>query len=317
MIRIKESNRRRPNIVEDWLKNEDLYGHNGIDVLAKYDIYFVHQGKADVGISWNGEPVDDVPQKDCILFRSEPPIYNVFYGRNLCNPKYVERFKAVLTIYKYGDYPQVHFLYPCVSLLFKYITQYFDTPKEEMLCMVLRNKKMAIRLNSLFPKLKKFNNYSNMDIRAKADKVFATELAHNNYHSYGRGWDLRCFKGEVKNREEIYKIFATHKFTFCPENSRFKGFITEKPMQAMFCGSIPVYLGAPDVEEYLPHGTFIDYRYYTPEELVDYLKNITDKEYETYRKNIREFVTSKAAVNMFSPVSFAYKILSILENKNE
>ena len=317
MIRIKESNKRQPYIVEDWLKNEDIYGRNGIDVLAKHGVYFVHHGKADVGISWHGEPVDDVPYNKCILFRSEPPIYNLFYGKNLCEAKYVKKFMSVLSIYKYGDYPQTHFLYPCVSILFKYILKYFNEPKEEMLCMILRNKRMTIWLNNLFPKLKKFNVYSNMDIRIKADKTFAALLAHNNYHSYGRGWDNRCFKGRIKEREDIYKIFASHKFTFCPENSRFNGFITEKPMQAMFCGSIPIYLGAPDVNKYLPRGTFIDYRHYTPEELVEYLIHMSEEEYEMYRENIRKFVTSKEAVEMFSTVKFANKILSLVGNQNE
>jgi len=314
MIRIKESNKRQPYIVEDWLKNVDIYSRNGIDVLAKHNVHFVHQGKADVGISWHGDVVDDVPIDKCILFRSEPPIYNLFYGRNLCNPKYVKKFMGILSIYEYGDYPQTHFLYPCVSSLFKYTVEYFNKPKKEMLCMVLRNKKMIIRLNNLFPKLKKFNYYSNMNIRIKADKVFANMLAHTNYHSYGRGWDSRCFKGQIENREDIYKIFASHKYTFCPENSRFKGFITEKPMQAMFCGSIPIYLGAPDVHKYLPKGTFIDYRYFTPGELVEYLKRMSEKEYNTYRKNIKKFITSKEAVEMFSTVQFANKILSFVEN---
>jgi len=319
MIRIKESNKRFPYKVETWLKIPDKNGNTGLQYLDACGVYFVHSGDANIGLAWNGESVKKIPKKNCILFRSEPPIYNIFYGWNNCNPKYVKKFYNVLSIYKYGEYPQVNFLYPDIPSLLKHINTYFNLPKEEMLCMVLKNKKGVVFLNSLIPKLKQFEQYSNMKMRVKVDKMFCDMLACNNYHSYGRGWDSRCFKGKIKGgitEESILSIVANHKFNFCPENSCFEGFITEKPMRAMCCGSIPIYLGAPDVEKYLPEGTYIDLRNFdSTEELVIYLKELTESEIEWYRDNIYKFVTSKKVNDLFSSVTFAKKLIKCIEGK--
>jgi len=319
MIRIKESNKKFPYKIESWLQIPDANGNTGIQYLDIYSVYFVHSGNVDFGLAWNGEAVKNIPKEKCILFRSEPPIYNIFYGWNNCNPKYIKKFHNVLSIYKYGDYPQVSFLYPDVPSLFKYIDTHFDLPKEEMLCTVLKNKSTTIFLNSLIPKLKHFNNYSNMKMRVDVDKIFCDILAHNNYHSYGRGWDSRCFKGKIEggiSEEHIMMMLANHKFNFCPENSCFPGFVTEKPMRAMCCGSIPIYLGAPDVDNYLPEGTYIDLRKFSdPQELVTFLKELEEPEIEWYRDNIRKFITSKKVNDLFSSVTFAKKLIKCMEGK--
>jgi hypothetical protein len=80
----------------------------------------------------------------------------------------------------------------------------------------------------------------------------------------------------------------------------------------MCCGSVPIYLGAPDVENYLPKGTFIDYRGMTPEELYDLLLNMPDKERTRYRERIRTFITSDES-DIFSSVTFAHKVVSVIE----
>ena len=315
MIRIKCSTKHYPNLLWHWLIIKDIYQRSGLKLLTDEQIYFVHDDQpADIGISWHGDKVKGVPKNKCILLKTEPPIYNVLYGRNLCNPNYMDKYMAVLSLYKERYNNSYHFIYPCISHLFKYVETHFDLPKEEMLCMVLRNKKWIHRINKLFPKLKNYNKYSNYELKKEYDETFASLLAHTNYHSYGRGWDSRCFKGKLEDREDIYKIFANHKFTFCPENSRFPGFITEKPLQAMFCGSIPIYLGPPDIDNYLPKETYIDLRTFdSAKVLVAFLKYLNEIEIEQYRDRIRKFVTSKRTIDMFSPLNLAHKVLQIVK----
>ena len=85
----------------------------------------------------------------------------------------------------------------------------------------------------------------------------------------------------------------------------------------MFCGSIPIYLGPQDIDAYLPEGTYIDLRLIdSVEELVAFLNGLTETDIEWYRNNIRKFVTSKKAIDMFSSVGLAYKIIEILEDNN-
>ena len=317
MIKIKESTGHRllghsgSCTVENTLKND-----NCMHIFEEKDIVFVHDNeKADIGISMHGNPVRGVPKSRCILIKTEPPIYNLFWGINLCNPKYLEKYAAVMSDYILKDLHQTYFTFSVST--FEYVKKFFNKPKNELLCMMLRNKKLAIRLNNFIPGLRKFNKYSNMDLRITADLKFCEYLGPERYHSYGRGWCKKCFKGSPPHTSGIDDgrtiVFSKYKFTFCPENSRFNGYITEKPIWPMCCGSIPIYMGAPDVEKYLPKGTFIDYRNYTPKELCDYITNISEEKYNRYRDNIRKFVTSKEAADRFSVDAYAKKILSVIE----
>ncbi|EMR74120.1 Glycosyltransferase family 10 (fucosyltransferase) [Thermoplasmatales archaeon SCGC AB-539-N05] len=312
MIRIKESI-AQPNGIENWLNIPNTKGNKGMDVLKKNGIVFVHGNeKADIGISKHGQKVNGVPKKHCILFKGEPPIYNIFWGMRNCNKKNLLRYMAVLSSCVLDGIEQTHYIIPQAA--FQHADKYFDKDKTEFLCMVLKNKRFTVTLNSLVPGNRKYTKRSNMQLRIKADNEFSSLLGPEKYHSYGRGWNRKCFKGSLPDKKALYETISKYKFNFCPENSRFNGYITEKPVQAMCLGSIPVYVGPPDVDKYLPTGTYIDYRKFTAPELVDYLKNMDEREYNNYRKRIKKFITSKKA-DVFSSVTFAHKIVDIIEKK--
>lgn len=65
-------------------------------------------------------------------------------------------------------------------------------------------------------------------------------------------------------------------FCFCFENtSSLPGYITEKMLDALAVGCIPVYFGAPDVCEYVPPNVFIDARQFKSiEALIAHLRSI-------------------------------------------
>ena len=301
------------NNVEITMNRRNRYGNTGMQLLKEKGMEFVHGNeKADVGISNHGARVKGLLRSQCILLRMEPPIYNIFWGRNINKRRYMKKYKATLSAQDLYD-DSYHYLYP--SFKCELINEYLDRRKDNLLCMILKNKNITIFLNNFFPSLRKYNKHSNMKIRVEADKTFCNLLGRNKYHSYGRGWDERCFRGSPPGKN-LYDIISRHKFVFCPENSSFDGYITEKPIDAMCCGSVPIYLGAPDVDKYLPKGTFIDYRYFTPEELVEYIKTMSDKTYEVYQKNIKKFIESKK-IDKFSSVAFAKKLIKVIEEKVE
>ena len=51
-----------------------------------------------------------------------------------------------------------------------------------------------------------------------------------------------------------------YRFSICYENASYPGWLTEKMLDAMFAGSVPVYLGDPEVAKLVPTEAFIDKR---------------------------------------------------------
>jgi len=63
------------------------------------------------------------------------------------------------------------------------------------------------------------------------------------------------YRGKV---EDKHCLQAGFKFALCFENVAYPGYVTEKIIEALVAGVIPVYLGAPDITDYVPADTFID-----------------------------------------------------------
>jgi len=68
--------------------------------------------------------------------------------------------------------------------------------------------------------------------KCRGDPSKAQERAHSNYN------DLAVEK------------YADYKFVICCENKLVPGYITEKIISAYLAGAIPIYLGAPDIQDY-------------------------------------------------------------------
>lgn len=108
---------------------------------------------------------------------------------------------------------------------------------------------------------------------------------------FGRRWDgLSVNGGMIKDKSEAY---GNAKFAFCIENSRRNGYITEKIFDCFAEGIVPIYSGAPNVTEYIPGDCFIDYSAFnSTEEIVKYLSEISEEEYNNYLLNIKKFLSS-------------------------
>lgn len=99
------------------------------------------------------------------------------------------------------------------------------------------------------------------------------------------------YKGSVESKSETLSQYT---FALCYENMILKGWITEKIFDCFFSGTIPVYLGAPDITDYVPENCFIDKRHFgSYEELKTRMKSLTDDEIGAYRENAKNFITSE------------------------
>jgi len=196
--------------------------------------------------------------------------------------------------------------------------------RKEFLCLINANKA--------------FKKYVKDDLyKERLDFIkWAIKEIPNSFNLYGIGWNkpypgiglkgklLRnlqslfmkitgnkpfkpVYKGEVANKSDIYR---NHKFAICYENiGGLNNYITEKILDAMSYGCVPIYLGAPDISEFIPSNCYIDRRQFASNpELFSYLKDISQGEFSLYQKNIESFFMHKAKLN-FSFKATAGKVV--------
>jgi hypothetical protein len=95
-------------------------------------------------------------------------------------------------------------------------------------------------------------------------------------------------RGSVTSKHEVMRQY---KFSICYENASYPGWLTEKMLDAMFAGSVPIYQGDPEVAKLVPTAAFIDKRNFRDyDTLYAYLKGMPPAEYEGYRQAIHQFV---------------------------
>jgi hypothetical protein len=139
--------------------------------------------------------------------------------------------------------------------------------------------------------------YSNCDesFKGVADR-------HNFFHKLQKATNDAvdslgsCFNNE-KNKQETekhlnvgydfnrnIKIIKPYKFVIAFENERIPGYITEKLINPMLSGSIPIYYGAPDVKKYFNTESFINVDDFSSfEECIEHILKI-DSDDDIYRK---------------------------------
>jgi len=64
---------------------------------------------------------------------------------------------------------------------------------------------------------------------------------------YGRGW---ADAPEIPAGQKI-EVLRNYKYCFCIENVQMPGYVTEKIIDALVAGCVPIYVGAPDINTYL------------------------------------------------------------------
>lgn len=101
------------------------------------------------------------------------------------------------------------------------------------------------------------------------------------------------YGGPVKSKQDA---LSRHKFSICYENTRQVGYITEKIFDCFFSGCVPVYWGAPNVEDYIPANCFVDRAAFSShEDLYQVLVNMTEDRYISYQRSILTFLESDEA----------------------
>ena len=88
--------------------------------------------------------------------------------------------------------------------------------------------------------------------------------------------------GRVENKQELV---SQSKFTIAFENSSRSGYSTEKIIEPLLCGSIPIYWGDPDIAlDFNPDCLINVHDFESFEDVVDHLRRVDqdDRLWETY-----------------------------------
>ncbi|MCL5798051.1 MAG: glycosyltransferase family 10 [Patescibacteria group bacterium] len=111
------------------------------------------------------------------------------------------------------------------------------------------------------------------------------------------------------------RTISGYKYAVCFENTAYPGYITEKIIDCFTAGVIPVYLGAPDVEKYIPPETFVDMRKFDSwEKLERKLKHINEQEAKRMIEAGREFLKSNEGLK-YSFSGFAKDIDDLVQKE--
>lgn len=211
--------------------------------------------------------------------------------------------------------------------------QSFDDVHEEIwqnndrkfLVMINANKLPRLYLNELYTErmraVEYFSRYDEVDLYGKGwdapsirvGKTWVPYTFKRLQFELQKKWQRVHPNPLLKAAQKVYRGVADskcetlgkYKFALCFENSILKGWITEKIFDCFFAGTVPIYCGAPDIENYIPTNCFIDMRRFSGyAELREYLKSLSEKDIWEYKENARTFLKS-SRFYPFSKAAFA------------
>lgn len=136
------------------------------------------------------------------------------------------------------------------------------------------------------PKTGLINAFISSDINQSNRLQYLKELmSYLDVHSYGKALNNRQLENDNGLMSKA-SAMASYKFTIAFENAIDKDYVTEKFYHPLILGSVPVYLGAPNIVDFEPgHHCFINVKDFSSmKELADYLLELDqdDQRYDQY-----------------------------------
>ncbi len=285
----------------------DMYNINDIDIVIFQDIPSdsIKTIKTPIGLlkyflkrKWRTDYLKKVlkkiPLDKRFLILSEPPTVNpISYDK-----RYHQYFNKILT---WSDE-----LADNKKYIKYFIPQYYQErefnvsfAEKKFLTMICGNKKSKHK-NELY------------SFRRKVIDYF--EDKPNVFDLYGFGWErerLQNYKGTIQTK---LNVLSEYKYSICFENiSNQSGYITEKIFDCFFARTVPVYLGADNIKDYIPENTFINMRDFKDiQEMHEYLLNISEERYRLYMDNIKNYLNSDLFRRSFSVEDYISRIKSVI-----
>jgi hypothetical protein len=136
---------------------------------------------------------------------------------------------------------------------------------------------------------------------------------------YGMGWDrwwsrsafwwpywlnIRAINSIYKGKcASKFEVLQHYDFCLCFENMSMNGYITEKIFDCLYAGTIPLYMGAPDILDYVPKEVFIDCRNYSSwMEMWKDVVSMSSENISAMRRAGRQFLQSEMAMKFYDSI---------------
>jgi hypothetical protein len=114
-------------------------------------------------------------------------------------------------------------------------------------CIVASNKHYSmfqnVRQNAL--RSQAFSNAIQNQLQDDRYRLIMTMKAD----IYGKGWGAKGV--EIPPGEKVSKL-REYQYSICIENIAMDGYVTEKIIECLVAGNIPIYRGAPDISSFVP-----------------------------------------------------------------
>ena len=233
-------------------------------------------GKFDLVFTWNSEIVDNIK------------ILNLNYSYDLSYSKFLNfnqknKFICNISANKFSNHPSELYSERIKAIeFFEGDKGFFD--------LYGFNWNESFKFPDIYNFFKLLNNYK---ILRGLGKILITILKTLSLQRLIFK-EYRCYKGII---EDKYSVLKKYKFSICYENvTKIEGYITEKIFDCFKTGTVPIYLGANNIKDYIPESTFIDKRNFsTYNELYNYLISIDEESYSEYQENISNYLKSSRA----------------------
>ena len=277
-------------------------GDRGANIYVSYGIHDAYQpyvGRDDVLLT--AFYLFEVVVVDPVMYRATPELGRHF--RTIYSWTSTERLRPFVP-----DVPDVkpfRIPMPYDSVLEEHWTRKDRTG----IILVNSNKRAALSDGELYTE------------RLRALKHFA---ARGTIDLWGRLWenglgDLEAEFGDAVRQtwrgpvDDKYEAMGRYRFAICYENMVLDGWITEKLFDCLYAGVIPIYLGAPDIDDAVDPACYIDARQFANyDEMEQYLGSLSEQDLERIRLAGRDYLAS-TKFRQFSPDAFADRFIGDIE----
>jgi alpha-1,3-fucosyltransferase 10 len=139
---------------------------------------------------------------------------------------------------------------------------------------------------------------SDCDTPVDRDPYVSEIMKYVQVDSYGACLNNKKFPPEIAEiysldlyNDKLLRFIAKYKFVIAFENGICDDYITEKLWRPLFTGTVPIYLGSPSVQDWLPNknSVILAKNFQSPELLTKHINeiNLDDSLYEKFREHKR------------------------------